>query len=99
MFLITSKTEGLGTSVIDAFVCEVPVVATKAGGIPELVKHKITGLLADIKDAKVLAEHINLLFSGSIDLKEITKNQQELLSEFTREATAEKTLIEYYSIL
>ena len=99
VFLITSKTEGLGTSVIDAFVCEVPVVATKAGGIPELVKHKITGLLADIKDAKVLAEHINLLFSGSIDLKEITKNQQELLSEFTREATAEKTLIEYYSIL
>ena len=99
VFLITSKTEGLGTSVIDAFVCKVPVVATKAGGIPELVKHKTTGLLADIKDAKVLAEHINLLFSGSIDLKEITKNQQEVLSGFTREATAEKTLIEYYSIL
>ncbi len=99
VFLITSETEGLGTSVIDAFVCEVPVVATKAGGIPELVKHKTTGLLAEVKDAKVLADHINLLFSGSIDLKEITNNQQELLTEFTREVTAEKTLIEYYSIL
>tara|TARA_B110000211_G_C13999871_1_gene517945 strand:- start:150 stop:1256 length:1107 start_codon:yes stop_codon:yes gene_type:complete len=99
VFLITSETEGLGTSVIDAFVCKVPVVATKAGGIPELVKHKETGFLAEVKDAKVLAEHVNLLFSGSIDLEAIVANQQDLLKQFTREATAEKSLKEYYSIL
>lgn len=98
-FLITSETEGLGTSVIDAFVCKVPVVATNAGGIPELVKHKETGLLAEVKDAKTLADNINLLFSDSINLEEMAKNQQEILKQFTREATAEKSLKEYYSIL
>ena len=98
-FLITSETEGLGTSVIDAFVCKVPVVATRAGGIPELVKHKQTGLLAEVKDAKGLAKSINFLFSDSINLNDIAKNQQEILKEFTREATAEKSLKEYYSIL
>jgi glycosyltransferase involved in cell wall biosynthesis len=98
-FLITSETEGLGTSVIDAFVCKVPVIATKAGGIPELVIHKKTGLLADVKDAEALADNVELLFSGSIDIKEIIKNQQELLKQFTKEATAEKSLKEYYSIL
>ena len=80
-FLITSETEGLGTSVIDAFVCKVPVVATNAGGIPELVKHKETGLLAEVKDAKTLADNINLLFSDSINLEEMAKNQQEGLND------------------
>ena len=51
MFLITSETEGLGTSIIDAFACKVPVVATRAGGIPEIVEHEKSGLLADTKDA------------------------------------------------
>lgn len=98
-FLITSETEGLGTSVIDAFACKVPVIATKAGGIPELVKHKETGLLAEIKDAKTLASNIVNIFSGTIDRAEMIKNQQQLLTQFTKEATAEKTLKAYYSIL
>lgn len=98
-FLITSETEGLGTSVIDAFACRVPVVATKAGGIPELVKHNETGLLAEVKDASTLAENIETLFSGVVDIEEMVKNQQILLKQFTRESTAEKTLKEYYSIL
>src|SRR5690606_2850452 len=45
MFLITSRTEGLGTSILDAFASDVPVVATRAGGIPEIVHHGESGLL------------------------------------------------------
>ena len=40
VFLITSKTEGLGTSILDALAAKVPVVATRAGGIPEIIKDK-----------------------------------------------------------
>lgn len=58
IFLMPSKTEGLGTSVIDAFAAKVPVVATRAGGIPELVRHMETGLLAEIGDAASLADHL-----------------------------------------
>ncbi|MCH1509703.1 MAG: glycosyltransferase family 4 protein [Akkermansiaceae bacterium] len=60
-FLITSKTEGLGTSVIDAFASKVPVVATEAGGIPELVKHEETGLTAKVGDFEHLSAHLNAL--------------------------------------
>ena len=50
IFLMSSKTEGLGTSVIDAQAAKVPVVATAAGGIPELIRHEETGLLAEVGD-------------------------------------------------
>ena len=99
VFLITSETEGLGTSVIDAFACKVPVVATKAGGIPELVKHEKSGLLADIKDPIGLADQVERVLNGEIDLNSITEGQQNILKLFTKNATAEKTLAEYKAVL
>lgn len=57
-FMMTSKTEGLGTSILDAYMSDVPVIATAAGGIPELVEHGKTGLLAPIGDAETLAMHV-----------------------------------------
>jgi glycosyltransferase involved in cell wall biosynthesis len=70
IFLMTSKTEGLGTSILDAFLAGVPVAATAAGGIPELVEHGHTGLLAPVGDAETLAMHILHL---SLD-REYTQN-------------------------
>lgn len=99
VFLITSETEGLGTSVIDAFACKVPVVATRAGGIPELVKDNFTGITADVKDAKGLAEGVTKILNGAIDLDAIAKNQIATAEKFSKAATAEKTLAEYYSLL
>jgi glycosyltransferase involved in cell wall biosynthesis len=55
LFLITSKTEGLGTSIIEAMAARVPVVATAAGGIPELITDNLTGLLAPVGDSRALA--------------------------------------------
>lgn len=58
VFCMSSKTEGLCTSIIDAFFMGRPVVATKAGGIPELVKHKFNGLLSEVGDAEEFAENL-----------------------------------------
>ena len=98
IFLITSETEGLGTSVIDAFACKVPVVATRAGGIPELVKHEKSGLLADVKDHKELANQVERMLDSKYLQSQIIDGQQSILPLFTKEATAEKTLKEYLSI-
>ena len=53
IFLMTSKTEGLGSSILDAYACKVPVVATIAGGIPEIVLHEKTGLLTEIQKLNI----------------------------------------------
>ena len=46
IFALTSRKEGLGTAILDAFAFGVPVVATRAGGIPELIGDDERGWLA-----------------------------------------------------
>lgn len=98
-FLITSETEGLGTSVIDAFACEVPVIATKAGGIPELVINEQTGMLSNVKDFKNLSKDLINLLEGKLSHIDFIGNQKQIISKFTKESTADKTLKAYYSIV
>ena len=99
IFLITSKTEGLGTSILDAFACGVPVVATKAGGIPELVEHEKTGLLADVGDSRTLAEQILRIANDKGLSNQLVKGAKQKLQQFTREQTAQKTLQVYERVM
>ena len=55
VFCLSSRLEGLGTSLLDAMAFGVPVVATAAGGIPEAVEDGVTGRLAPPRDPGALA--------------------------------------------
>jgi glycosyltransferase involved in cell wall biosynthesis len=61
LFVLSSVTEGLGTSLLDAMACRRAIVATTAGGIPEVVEHGVTGLLVEPRDHRRLADAIVLL--------------------------------------
>lgn len=92
VFLITSATEGLGTIVLEAFAAGVPVVATRAGGIPEMVEDGVTGLLAPIGDADALAAAtMRILHQPGLG-KELTSHASQKVQKFSYQATAEKTL-------
>lgn len=99
IFLMTSKEEGLGTSVLDAFAAGVPVVATRAGGIPEMVRHEHNGLLAAIGDAEGLASHIQRIIADHLLRDRIINLAKERLREFSKEETARKTLQVYRELL
>jgi glycosyltransferase involved in cell wall biosynthesis len=58
LFVMSSITEGLGTSILDAMAASKAVVGTTAGGIPEAVDHGVTGLLVPPHNADALAEAI-----------------------------------------
>jgi glycosyltransferase involved in cell wall biosynthesis len=58
VFVMSSVTEGLGTSLLDAMACSRPIVATMAGGIPEVVENGATGLLVPPRDHTALADAI-----------------------------------------
>ncbi len=58
LFVMSSTTEGLGTSALDAMACGRAVVATRAGGLAEVVVDGETGLLVPVADAAALAEAI-----------------------------------------
>jgi glycosyltransferase involved in cell wall biosynthesis len=55
IFVMSSITEGLGTSLLDAMACGKPIVATKTGGIPEVVLDGKTGLLVPPRDHEAMA--------------------------------------------
>jgi len=98
LFLITSKTEGLGTIVLEAFAAGVPVVATRAGGIPEMVENEVTGLLADIGDAEALKDAILRILENPDLKKQLTENASHRVQDFSFQTTAEKTMTVYRSI-
>jgi L-malate glycosyltransferase len=58
LFVMSSVTEGLGTSLLDAMACGRPIVATRAGGIPEIVEDGVNGALVPPRDAATLAAAI-----------------------------------------
>ncbi|HYC85445.1 MAG TPA: glycosyltransferase family 4 protein, partial [Chryseosolibacter sp.] len=99
VFLITSETEGLGTSILDAFAAGVPVVATNAGGIPEMVEHRITGMLCRVKDSDCLANAVAELVANAHLRAELTGEAKRKLHEFTKSNTARKTLEIYNEVL
>jgi glycosyltransferase involved in cell wall biosynthesis len=58
VFAMSSVTEGLGTSLLDAMACGRPIVATSAGGIPEVVVNGETGVLTPPRDHHAMARAI-----------------------------------------
>jgi len=58
LFVMSSVTEGLGTSLLDAMAASRPIVATMAGGIPEIVEEGVNGLLVPPRDYHALADAI-----------------------------------------
>ena len=61
LLMMSSRAEGCPNAVIEAMACGVPVVATRAGGTPEVILEGETGYLAAIDDASALAQHATLI--------------------------------------
>jgi len=95
VFLITSKTEGLGTSILDALAAKVPVVATKAGGIPEIIKDEQNGLLCDVGDIQSIVTSVTRMKADLIFRKRIIDNGRQSVMRFSKTQMAENTLQHY----
>lgn len=66
-FLMPSRTEALGLALVEAGYAGLPVVAARAGGIPEVVAHKKTGLLVPRENPHSLARAIRTLLENPED--------------------------------
>lgn len=82
VFVLTSKTEGLGTSVLDAMAAGIPVVATEAGGIPEVIEDGRSGLLAPPGDARGLARAIDRVLGDPEQARRLVEAASERVVEF-----------------
>ncbi len=60
-FVTCSIQEGLGNTVLEAALHALPIIATRTGGIPEIVQHQKTGLLFNPGDVDTLAAYISYI--------------------------------------
>ncbi|KAA3619697.1 MAG: glycosyltransferase family 1 protein [Calditrichaeota bacterium] len=97
-FIAASRKEGLGTSVLDALAVGLPVVGTRAGGIPESVQDGVNGLLVEKQNPEALATAILKLLASPKLLKEFSRQAPRSVEKFKIENTFKKT-VELYSQL
>ena len=89
--VIPSLEEGFGIPAAEAMGCEVPVVASDAGGLPEVVEHGVTGLVVPRGDVTALANAIGTLLDDP-DLRRRMgqAGRQRALRLFDWDRTAER---------
>jgi N-acetyl-alpha-D-glucosaminyl L-malate synthase BshA len=58
VFLLPSELESFGLAALEAAACEVPVVATRIGGIPEVITDGESGFLSDVGDTKKMSDDV-----------------------------------------
>lgn len=62
-FALTSNNEASPVSIMEAMACNLPVIATRVGSVPEMVEHDTTGFLFDVGDVDAAATHMSRLLS------------------------------------
>ena len=92
LFVMSSVTEGLGTSLLDAMACTKAIVATRAGGIPEVVEDELNGVLVDPRDHRAMAAAIVRLVADEATRRRMATAGFERVSErFTVERMVAQT--------
>jgi glycosyltransferase involved in cell wall biosynthesis len=88
IFCLPSRREPFGLVLLEAMGASCPVVAFAGGGVPEIVIHEETGLLAPPRDARALADCLRRLQSdGELRRRLGAAGKERLLSKFTLEHT------------
>lgn len=99
VFVITSKQdEGLCSSIIDAFIRKIPVIATNTGGIKELVKNMETGILIEKENPKDLKDALIRIKENKELRDKIIRNAYEFSKNFNVFKMVEGNLKVYKSL-
>jgi glycosyltransferase involved in cell wall biosynthesis len=99
MFVMSSETEGLGTSLLDAMAAGKACIGTCVGGIPEVIADGVTGLLVPPHDPPALAGAVvRLLKNGDLRTRMGEAGLERVRTHFSVEKMVEGTLTAYASV-
>lgn len=88
LFILPSRIEPFGIVLLEAGILQIPVVASKVGGIPEIIENKKNGLLVESENTTELANAIKELLSNNNLEKYVIKNfKQDIQKRFSWKKT------------
>ena len=100
VYVQPSLYEPFGITILEAMSMRKPVVATHVGGIPEIIRNDVEGLLVEPGNSQQLAKAISRMFSDSSERRRFGINARKRVEkEFTWETIAMKTLEFYKNLL
>ncbi|MCX7696064.1 MAG: glycosyltransferase family 4 protein [Bacteroidales bacterium] len=99
VFVLTSKEEGLCTALLDAMQFGLPIVATHAGGIPEIVHHEKNGLLCEIRNPSDIAQKMLLLAKNNSLRIQLGQNGKKMVKNFYYDSMISKYISLYEKLL
>jgi len=82
LFLMPSESESFGLAALEAMACEVPVVSSNGGGLPEVNIHGVTGFLSDPGNVEEMADYAVQLLSNEEMLQRFRVNALEQARRF-----------------
>jgi glycosyltransferase involved in cell wall biosynthesis len=97
--VLSSRQEGLGLSLLEAMATGIPVVATRVGGIPEIVSEDRNGLLVPPDDAVALSEAIIRLLSDDSSRQRMSREAQVTVQRFSQDVVMQRLIGIYHSVL
>ena len=74
LFIIPSENESFGLAALEAMACEVPVISSNGGGLPEVNLHGITGFVSEVGDVDDMAANAILLLQDEDLLRQFGTN-------------------------
>ena len=82
LMILPSESESFGLAALEAMACQVPVVSSNAGGLPELIVEDENGYMCDVGDVRAMAEAAKKILSSDQTLSEFKKNAYKTAQKF-----------------
>jgi N-acetyl-alpha-D-glucosaminyl L-malate synthase BshA len=95
LFILPSETESFGLAALEAMACEVPVISSNAGGIPEVNIHGETGYLSKVGDVADMAKNAMSILQDDTTLKRFKANALNRAKHFNLENIMEQYIAVY----
>jgi N-acetyl-alpha-D-glucosaminyl L-malate synthase BshA len=99
LFLLPSETESFGLAALEAMASGVPVIASRAGGLPEVVDHGRNGYLEPVGDIQAMAERAKYILSNASTHAMFSNQALEAAQKFSMEHIGQTYLNLYQQLI
>lgn len=96
---LSSEEDALPSVLFDALFCGKPICATRAGGVPEIIEDKVSGLLSPVADGPALGDSISQVLTDPALARRLSAGARARASEFSIERSVGRTIAVYERVL